>query len=145
VWRMCSSNSLSAKWMGEHYLHGLHLSQVEATIYDSGTWKWICSLRSITLENMERVIGNGHTTLLLYDRWVPDSFLISHLPETDMPSEMHKWTVSDIVSNGNWFMRDQDLLPIWDCICSQRVPCSAAHGSGNVPVLVTSALKQPGT
>ena len=46
VWRLCRSNTLRPTWMNTHNLKGNHLVQASATILDSGTWKWICSLKT---------------------------------------------------------------------------------------------------
>jgi len=59
AWRLCTSKSLWAQWMRIHYLHGNHISQAEATLLDSGTWKWIGTLKAQTLASMVRTEGDG--------------------------------------------------------------------------------------
>ena len=83
--------------MKGHYLHNKHLSQVNANILDSGTWKWICSLKAETLPHMERILGNGNTTSLLFDSWLSDTSntLISYYSNTRMLLHMEDWSVSD--------------------------------------------------
>ena len=54
VWRLCRSNTLRPTWMNTHNLKGNHLVQASATILDSGTWKWICSLKTLVLSNMAK-------------------------------------------------------------------------------------------
>jgi len=73
--------------MRENYLHDKHIFQAKATIFDSGTWTWVCSLKIITLEHMEKVLGNGKNTSLFFDRWVPglDHPLITDISDTSLP------------------------------------------------------------
>ena len=47
--------------------------------------------------------------------------LISIVSDVQLPSDMHKWQVSDIVNNGSWFFRDQALLPLWNLITQQPI------------------------
>jgi len=124
VWRLCTSNSMWAKWMIAHYMKGEHLHQSTASILDSGTWKWICALKSQALLEMTRVMGNGEKTSLLYDTWIPRSKLISLLSDTLLPPEIRLWKVSDIIENGYRFLKDQSLLPVWSLISQQCVPSS---------------------
>ena len=130
VWRLCTSNSLWAHWIRKHYLQDLHISQAKASLLDLETWKWICSLKSNALPHMLKLPGDGCTTSQLYDRWMHDvpTPLISLMAENTVSADEHKWAVSDIVHNGQWILRDQALLPIWDHICLQEVPGnSSAH------------------
>jgi len=93
---------------------------------DSGTWKWICNLKPTANADMMRIIGNGHTTLLLYDRWGSNASSppIQDMPGNTPPTDKHKWTVADIVRNGQWILHDQALMPIWDSIRLQKIPKS---------------------
>jgi len=71
VWRLCTSQSLWSKWISTHYLKSAHISQCSATPYDSGTWKWLCSLKDLVLSNMKISLGNGDNTFLFYDNRLP--------------------------------------------------------------------------
>ena len=64
VWRLCTSDSLRAKWIFEHYL-GLS-ALFSPTILQPGTWKWISCLKVQALSHMKRQLGNCSTTSLFF-------------------------------------------------------------------------------
>jgi len=47
--------------MSEHYVKGAHISQISSALLDSGTCKWICSLKHQLLPHMglQGKLGNG--------------------------------------------------------------------------------------
>jgi len=38
------------------------------------------------------------------------------------PSSTSTWVVADLVRDGNWFMNNPELLPVWPVILTQQVP-----------------------
>jgi len=77
--------------MFAHYLNGAHIYQATASLLDSGTWKWICSLKNQALSNMIKIIGNGSTTSLLCDIWIPGHRLIALVSDTQLIPDTHTW------------------------------------------------------
>ena len=127
-WRMCTSQSLWAAWMSANYLKGFHLYQASPTILDSVTWKWIYNLKAQALSRMSQNIGNKVETSLLYDRWIPGStdILIYQTSVNQLPADMHKWHVSDLIENGHWVLKSQVMLLVWQQILQQQTPISTA-------------------
>ena len=79
------------------------------------------------MSHMTRKLGNGEDSSLVFDRWLIDTsdILIQYLLDSQMPTDIHKLVVSDIVDYGNWLCKLQFLQPIWHLIVLQPVPVSS--------------------
>ena len=126
VWRLCTSNSLWAQWMSVHYLKGLHLYQASSSLLDSGTWKWICSMKGLALSYMAK-LGNGEECSLVFNRWLANTsdILIQNLSNTQLPNDVQNTKVSEIIEQGSWTCKFQFLQPIWHLILHQSIPTTS--------------------
>ena len=122
VWRLCTS--LWAKRMQENYMHHMYLSQVSATILNSGTWIWICSVKDQALSCMTKNIGNRQDSSLLYDSWLPEGRIADLLLQVEVPPHVSHWMVSDIVEAGEWLLRDACLQGVLWLNLQQTLPVS---------------------
>ena len=52
VSRLSAVDSLWSRWMKLKYLNGMHLSQSTCASTDSGSWKWICNVKSQALNKL---------------------------------------------------------------------------------------------
>ena len=87
--------------MHAHYLSNKHLSHESVSLVESGTWKWLYSVREFAHSNMMKVIGNGEKTSLLQERWIKDTTNPLSATLSDIPAHIQNWTVGDIIQNGN--------------------------------------------
>jgi len=55
VWRLCSTKTIWISWMHAQYIKGKHITEVDASLIDSGTWKWIVSSKERALRCMKPV------------------------------------------------------------------------------------------
>ena len=69
VWRLCYSRLVWATGMKNHYLKNKHISLASATLFDSGTWKWIVASKHIALQCIQKT---GRDTSVWYDSWLPN-------------------------------------------------------------------------
>ena len=94
----CTSNSLWAQWMSVHYLKGLHLYQASSSLLDSGSWKWICSMKDQELSYMAKKLGNGKECSVVFNRWLANTsdIPIQNLSNTQLPNDVQNLKVSDI-------------------------------------------------
>ena len=112
--------------MGAQYLKGKHISQASCSALDSGTWKWICSLKDLALANMKKKLGRGDTIFLFYDNWLSgnEGALVTRFPDIRIPIRMQNWKLSAIIERSNWILKDPLLLPMWDNV----TPRSGGYG-----------------
>ena len=107
VWRLCTSDSLWANWTKTRYLGKTHLFNDTSSLVDSGTWEWLCSMKSLAFPHTVMKLGNGKPASLLLDRWIKGSTdtLIHSLPENLLST----CNVSDIEDRGQWVLKHQAL------------------------------------
>jgi len=60
-----------------------------------------------------------------FDRWLfgnsePLIYLLP--PDSNLRHPVSNWTVSDIIRNGECFLKDPVLIPVWGIICQQDIP-----------------------
>jgi mannosylglycoprotein endo-beta-mannosidase len=103
IWRLLNGNSMWSEWMLNKYLKQDCFWNSKATIFDSGSWKHLISLKEVALSNMRRKIGNGKDSFLWFDPWVADGRLVDLLgEELTITPGTELWKVSNIVRNGEW-------------------------------------------
>jgi len=100
-------------------------------LLDSGTWKWICSLKDLALANMKKKLGRGDTIFLFYDNWLSGNggALVTRFPDIRIPTRMQNWKLSAIIERSNWILKDPLLLPMWDNITQQSIPNTESNDS----------------
>jgi len=77
IWRLYTTNSLWARWIHHHYVKGSPISQLQCTILDSGSWKFIVHCKVLALSYMKKAVGKGADTSLCYDAWLPNGSLLN--------------------------------------------------------------------
>jgi len=78
---------------------------------------------------MIRKLGNGLGTLVWYDTWIPTGLLYTHL--TNALTTSTSLHIADIIRNGQWYLADNELLPVWHWILSQDIPDTHTRQEGS--------------
>lgn len=119
VWRCCTTETIWAKWMKQHYVGDNHFWQAQVSLLDSGSWKFLLGSKDLAAANMRRVICNGEGTSLWFDPWLSEGRLVDMLgADTISLISSPNLTVSKLIVDGRWQMTIPALAPYWPEILS---------------------------
>jgi hypothetical protein len=100
-WRLIDKpNSLCAKVLKDRYFHDTDFLSATRRKHASQTWRAILAGRDVLKKGLLKRIGNGSSTSIWHDRWIPNHFEGSPLIVSDVP---HVFMVSDLLTpSGGW-------------------------------------------
>ena len=122
LWRILTNqSSIWASWIKAVKLKGRSLWELRTPVKASWAWRKIMASRDWCNGMFTVSIGNGASTSLWFDHWLPSGEKIFDICPTRIISTTGlPWTatVADIISNGNWSFPNGhvDLQPIWESI-----------------------------
>nr|TKS17240.1 hypothetical protein D5086_0000020710 [Populus alba] len=115
IWHLLADrNSIWAAWIHTILLRGRSFWQVKMPSNPTWSWRKILQSREWCRGWFIPIIGNGSSTFLWYDYWLPmgrrliDAYTLRSLTATSLPWNA---TVSDIIVEGQWnFPTDTPIL-----------------------------------
>ncbi|KAJ6897578.1 hypothetical protein NC652_024398 [Populus alba x Populus x berolinensis] len=122
VWRLLTeSSSVWVEWVHSSLLRGRCFWHINPPSTSSWSWRKILLSRTKCKGMFTSCIGNGKSTSLWLDYWLPDARRICDiLPFRVLTSTGLPWNakVSDIISDGRWTFPSghHDLQTIWNSI-----------------------------
>lgn len=103
IWRLLTEESLWAEWMRYRYMKNHSFWDSKATVFDSGTWKHLQSLKGTALLHMRRVIGDGVSTSLWFDPWLSVGRLVDiYGIQCPLLTGTSDWNVAKLFQHQNW-------------------------------------------
>lgn len=94
--------SLMAKVLKGKYFPNSSFFEANTNPNASFTWKSILGAKKVVMKGVCRVIGNGKTTRIWHDPWLP-SAKDSIIPQRDIHiNENDPYYVSDLIEEGRW-------------------------------------------
>lgn len=100
-WRLIKNpNSLCARVLKGRYYHDSEFLQATRKKHSNHTWRAIVARRDILFKGLVRRIGDGNSTRIWQDRWLPGHFRGKPITE---PVRQHVHVVSDLlIPSGSW-------------------------------------------
>uniref|UniRef100_A0A6N2KQ62 Reverse transcriptase zinc-binding domain-containing protein n=1 Tax=Salix viminalis TaxID=40686 RepID=A0A6N2KQ62_SALVM len=124
---LTNSHSIWAQWMHSHRLKNNCFWQIKTPSKPSWSWRKILQSRDWSRGLFRKIIGNGSSTYLWMDYWLPGGFCISDSISARVIYATGigwKAKVSAIISGGCWSFPSHDpaVQHIWDSIHSPPLP-----------------------
>jgi hypothetical protein len=100
-WRLINNpDSLCARVLKGHYYHDSDFLAATRRKHASQTWREILAGRDVLQKGLVRRIGDGQTTNIWHDRWIPNHFDGTPLV---VPDDPQLTTVSELITpSGAW-------------------------------------------
>lgn len=101
LWRILTRpNLLVSKILKGRYFRGISIWSVKTKHSDSWYWKSILSARRLLEEGSRKRVGDGKTSSIWKDKWVPGNE--EGLIKTKKQQEWNVSKVSDLIKEGRW-------------------------------------------
>ena len=103
AWRVITMpDSLMAKVLKGKYFPNSSFLEAKQNPNASFTWNSIFGAKSLVMKGVCRVIGNGRTTRIWHDPWLPRMTKATMLQQDDNTNPNAPFYVSDIIEEGRW-------------------------------------------
>lgn len=122
IWNLLSSKtSIWADWVHGNLLKGKSFWSARVPSNSSWNWRKLLEIKEVYRGHFLHIIGNGTSTSLWFDYWLPDGKRPCHLYPMRTLSSIHlPWNarVSDIILDGRWSFpsNTSDTQELWDSI-----------------------------
>jgi hypothetical protein len=123
VWRLLTTKTIWSEWIAYRYFRNLNLWEAHTHSLDSGTWKHINSVKSKALAYMFKQIGNGNSTSVWFDPWLPEGRLSDIIQQGPSPhlSYSNDWKVRKLLISNQWSFNIPILNPMMASILNIRI------------------------